>query len=90
MSSLRCAPRRAAANFVGPHDFRQSERIGRLMDEPMAFARVIEARTNPGCCVRPAVLALMIKDPYVAAACANLRRDSALDSDLMDAADRCP
>ena len=90
MSSLRCAPRRAAADVVGPHDFRQSQRNGRLIDEPMAFARVIEARTNPGCCVRPVVLALMIKDPYVAAAWANLRGDSALDSDVMDAADRCP
>ena len=90
MSSLRCAPRRAAADVVGPHDFRQSQRNGRLSDESMAFARVIEARTNPGCCVRPVVLALMIKDPVRGRRSGRPQGDGALDSDLMDAADRCP
>ena len=90
MSSLRCAPRRAAADVVGPHDFRQSQRNGRLIDEPMAFARVIEARTNPGCCVRPVVLALMIKAPVRGRRSDRPQGDGALDSDLMDAAGRCP
>jgi hypothetical protein len=46
LAPVRAAPRRAA-DVVGPHDFRQSQRNGRLIDEPMAFARVIEARPTP-------------------------------------------